>query len=66
MKMLRRPEVLSKVGCHTTTLYWLMHNEGFPQPAKLGRASIWSDEEIDEWLKWKLAKRPPVGNEVAR
>ncbi|MBN2701181.1 MAG: AlpA family transcriptional regulator [Methylothermaceae bacterium] len=51
IKILRRPEVLDRVGVGRTTLYDLIKNEGFPEPRKLGgRAVGWIEEEVNEWI----------------
>ena len=57
MKMLRRPEAEKKVGIGTTMLYDLIKHHQFPKPIKLGRRSLWCEEEVDRWLEKQAAKR---------
>lgn len=57
---LRKPAVLDKLGCGTTKLYAAMRYDGFPSPVKLGRASLWSEEEIDSWLGEQMIRRDEV------
>ena len=62
-KLLRRPEVLARLGIATATLYdWLDqsspgHKPDFPRPVtlsvdRLGRATMvaWRESEINEWV----------------
>jgi prophage regulatory protein len=35
--------------CRASIYLWL--KQGFPKPLKLGRASRWSVEEVEEWLR---------------
>ena len=49
--ILRRDEVLSRVGISQATLYRWMKTQGFPRPKKLGpRAVGWVKFEVDAWL----------------
>jgi prophage regulatory protein len=54
---LRKSAVLQKISCGTTMLYDLIREDGFPAPVKLGRASLWSEQEIDVWMSERLTKR---------
>lgn len=66
-RLLRRPEVLARLGVATSTLYEWMTRGGrkyrpdFPLPVvvstdRLGRASVvaWRESELDAWI----ASRP--------
>ncbi|EIM04124.1 helix-turn-helix transcriptional regulator [Rhodanobacter denitrificans] len=57
MQMLRKRQVLAKVGFSQTTLYEAIKHRGFPPPARLGALSMWAEVEVDEWLRERLAER---------
>lgn len=48
----RLPQVLDRVGCGRTKLYDLIASYGFPKPVKVGRVSVWSQHQINEWCDW--------------
>ena len=54
-QFLSLPDVLGKVGLCKAMVYRLIQNEKFPAPAKIGRASRWSQAQVDDWMKSKLA-----------
>ena len=55
MKILRRSEVVARVGLSSATLYRLISRGAFPRPVQLSeRATGWRTEEVEEWL----ASRP--------
>jgi predicted DNA-binding transcriptional regulator AlpA len=62
---LRKPAVLEKLGVGTTMLYQLMRHDDFPCPLKLGRASVWSAQEIDAWLAERMAERDEARGKAA-
>ena len=35
----------------------LMRHDECPAPVKLGRASLWSAQELDAWMAERMAKR---------
>ena len=55
MKILRRSEVVARVGLSHATVYRMMSRGEFPRSVRLspGRTG-WRSDEIDEWL----ASRP--------
>ena len=59
--ILRRSEVLHKIGISKTTLQTLMDAGQFPKPVKLGgpdaRAVGWVDSEVQDWIDQKIAER---------
>ena len=59
--ILRRSEVLHKIGISKTTLQTLMDAGQFPKPVKLGgpdaRAVGWVDSEVQAWIDQKIAER---------
>ena len=55
MKILRRSEVVARVGLSRATLYRMISNGEFPRSVRIGvRATGWRSDEIDDWL----ASRP--------
>ena len=57
MYALRLPDVCAKVGFSPAYVYRLISQGLFPKPAKCGRASIWSAEEVDTFLATKFSAR---------
>ncbi len=50
-RILRRSEVLARVGLSQATLYRLISRGAFPRPVRLStRATGWRTEEVEEWL----------------
>jgi prophage regulatory protein len=52
--IIRKRDLLKKVGCGNTTLYeWL--KKDFPKPIRLGSNSVgWLESEIDAWLQSRI------------
>ena len=48
---LRLAEVLRRVGLSKPKVYRLMKEDNFPRPRKVGRASLWRNDEIDRWIR---------------
>jgi prophage regulatory protein len=61
-RIIRKPELLSKVGLSDATI-WRMERAGkFPKRVSLGGNSVgWLDHEIKEWFEQKAAERDPEG-----
>lgn len=59
--ILRRPEVLKKIGLCKAQLQNLINAGEFPKPVKLGgpdaRAVGWVDTEVQAWIDAKIAER---------
>ncbi|HYK34716.1 helix-turn-helix transcriptional regulator [Alloacidobacterium sp.] len=54
-QVLRRPQVLDKIGLHRTRLYELMASGEFPRPFKLGKRSVgWLASDIDDWIEQRM------------
>ena len=54
-RILRREEVLARVGLSQATIYRLIGRGMFPCPVRIStRATGWRSDEIEEWL----ASRP--------
>ena len=65
MRVLRRRELVAKVGLSIMTI-WRRERDGtFPRRVRLGCNSVgWIEEEVDAWLQMRRierdAKRPPA------
>jgi prophage regulatory protein len=57
MKIMRLPEVKAMVGLGTTAIYALIKKGEFPKPVKIGRASRWVEQEIQEWIMERVRAR---------
>lgn len=56
--ILRLPEVKSRTGLSTTTLYGLVKAGLFPRQIQLGpRAVGWVEREIDSFIAQRMAER---------
>jgi len=54
-RLIRLPEVLGSVGLKKTTVYDMVKRQTFPAPHKLGRTSVWSEREVQEWIETQKA-----------
>lgn len=59
MKLIRLPHVCQMVGIGRSQVYAYMKRGEFPQPAKAGKASLWSEPEVLAWIEERLAQRAP-------
>lgn len=57
-KLIRLPEVLARVPLRTTALYAKIKANEFPAPVKVGRTSMWRDDELTDWIDKLSAARP--------
>jgi prophage regulatory protein len=57
-KLIRLPQVLARVPLKTTALYAKIKAKEFPDPVKVGRTSMWLDDEITAWIEKLSAARP--------
>jgi prophage regulatory protein len=55
--LLRKGQVLQRVGFRTNKLYDLIAEGLFPRPAKIGRISVWPADEVDQWVADRIAER---------
>lgn len=55
--ILRLPEVERRVGLRRSSIYERVSRGAFPQPVKLGTASGWLEDEIEQWLAARVAER---------
>lgn len=57
-RLIRCPEVLSRLGVSKTHLYRLIASGAFPRPIPLGRQVVaWLDSEVDSWIEQQRDKR---------
>lgn len=57
LQLLRRDEVMKKVGISKSTLYKLIREGGFPQPVRVGASSTWVESEVDAWITARVQLR---------
>lgn len=55
--LIRLNEVLKRTGLSKTTLYELIKQGNFPQQVKLGRTSLWSENEVFHFIEEAKAGR---------
>lgn len=78
-RILRLPDVRSKTGLCTDTIYKGVREGWFPKPFKLtpdrpdetagqihGRASGWLEHEVDQYLEQLAAAREPTSKALTR
>lgn len=60
-RVLRKPELMGRIGLSDVTL-WRMEQEGkFPRRIRLGGNSVgWLSAEIDDWLQERMENRDNV------
>ena len=50
-KLMRLPELLTKIGYSRASVYKLIAEGSFPKPILLGkRAVAWNEEAVDDWI----------------
>jgi len=50
-RLLRLPEVMSRVGLKRSAIYQRMSEGRFPKSRSLGpKCAVWVEAEIDEWI----------------
>ena len=55
VRLIRLPEVMHRVGLCRTSIYMRIAAGRFPAPKKIGRAAVWSENDIINWIKNVLA-----------
>lgn len=60
-RLLRRAEVLARVGMAKSTLYLRISAGKFPKPVHLGSSVRWVESEIDSWIQDQMEQRDQVG-----
>lgn len=53
-RIIRLPEVCERVGLGKTAIYGRIKDHTFPSPIKLGRASGWVEEEVQQWVDQQI------------
>ena len=56
-RLLRRAEVLDRVGMAKSTLYSRISAGTFPKPVSLGASVRWVESEVDAWIAAQIAAR---------
>lgn len=57
-RLIRRKEVLSRVGLSQTTMYEQIRAGQFPKPIPIGQKSVaWLETEIEAWVSHRTALR---------
>lgn len=51
MKLLKMKEVIAQTGCGKTKIYAMIKADEFPRPYKIGTASRWRSDEVENWIK---------------
>ena len=54
-RLLPFSELIQKTSLHKTKLYELI-NAGELQPIKLGRKTVFSEREVNQWIETQIAK----------
>lgn len=60
-RLLRRAEVLARVGMAKSTLYLRISAGKFPKPVHLGSSVRWVESEIDSWIQDQMEQRDQAG-----
>lgn len=65
-QLLRLPGVVERTGYSRSQIYALIQRNAFPAPIKLGaRASAWIADEVDSWIRSRIAESRAVNSESA-
>lgn len=49
-RLIRLPELTSRLGIGKTKLYALIGAGDFPAPIKIGKVSAWHSDAVETWL----------------
>ena len=61
MNILRKRDVAGKVGLSSVHIMRLVKAKKFPEPVRLGPASIgWIESEVDQWIADRASQRIDV------
>ena len=52
--LVRLPDVCTLVGVRRPTIYKYVKLGTFPKPIKIGSASLWSLEEVENWIQRQI------------
>lgn len=57
-RLIRRPEVLARVGLSSSTLYEMIAAGDFPEPIPIGRQAVgFLESEVEAWIKNRIEQR---------
>lgn len=60
-KILRKPDVLAKLGIKETLLKKMLRSGAFPRPILIGgddaKVTGWLESEVDAWIDQKVVER---------
>lgn len=57
-RLIRRKEVLSRIGLGQTSLYQLIRDGKFPAPIPVSvQAVAWLEAEVDAWIQQRIEER---------
>jgi len=66
VRMLRLPEVVNRTALSRSQIYRLIELGTFPKQVALGeRSAGWVEEEVDGWLRERIARSRPSGPSTA-
>lgn len=58
MRLIKLEEVKRKTTLSRTSIYKLAVENLFPKPVTaIGRSRVWVEEEIDDWIRARIAER---------
>lgn len=60
-RLLRRAEVLARVGMAKSSLYLRISGGKFPKPVHLGSSVRWVESEIESWIQDQMEQRDQGG-----
>lgn len=60
-RLLRRADVLGRVGIAKSTLYLRISAGTFPKPVHLGSSVRWVESEINSWIQDQMKQRDQLG-----
>jgi prophage regulatory protein len=64
--LLRIQDVFRRVGFKRNKLYDLINAGAFPKPVKIGPISVWPEDEVDAWVRERIAERDAGASPVRR
>lgn len=51
-RIIRRSEVLARIGLSSSTMYAMIAEGKFPKPMRLGKRAVgWKENDLDAWLE---------------
>jgi prophage regulatory protein len=68
VRLLRLSEVMRLVGLRRSVIYQRVRHDTFPKPRKVGRATVWREDELTRWINAlplvgsNAVKNPPPGS----